>query len=90
MSAESEAGAGRWPINKKALVDHAFIVAGGDITKAARNWLGGVLDKSQRSQVMFMDREHILNLYTAYRFELPKGAQSVADDPWASDGEVPF
>jgi len=27
-------------IGKKILVDHAFIVAGGEITKAARNWLG--------------------------------------------------
>lgn len=77
-------------INKRAWVDHAFIVAGGDITKAARNWLGGVLDKSQRSQIMFMDREHILNIYTAYRLELPGSAQSVANNPWFSDGEVPF
>ena len=61
--------------NKKALVDHAFIIAGGEITKAARNWLGGVLDTSQRSQIMFMDREHILNLHTAHRLELPKAAQ---------------
>jgi len=27
-------------IGKRVLVDHAFIVAGGEITKAARNWLG--------------------------------------------------
>ena len=27
--------------SKKVLVDHAFIVAGGEITKQARNWLGG-------------------------------------------------
>jgi hypothetical protein len=26
--------------NKRVLVDHAFIVAGGEITKAARNWIG--------------------------------------------------
>lgn len=77
-------------INKKALVDHAFIVAGGDITKAARNWLGGVLDKSQRSQVMFMDRERILNLYTAHRFELPKGAVLATTDPWLMEDDVPF
>jgi hypothetical protein len=41
-------------IGKRVLVDHAFIVAGGEITKAARNWLGGKLDLSKRSQVMFM------------------------------------
>jgi hypothetical protein len=76
--------------NKKALVDHAFIVAGGEITKAARNWLGGVLNTSQRSQIMFMDREHILNLYTAHRLELPKAAQPVKADPWAPEDDVPF
>lgn len=77
--------------NKKALVDHAFIVAGGNITKAARNWLGGVLNASQRSQIMFMDREHILNLYTAHRLELPKSAQHTEIDPWKmEDDEVPF
>lgn len=76
--------------NKKALVDHAFIVAGGEITKAARNWLGGVLDTSQRSQIMFMDREHILNLYTAHRLTLPTGAQPPNVDPWALDDDVPF
>jgi hypothetical protein len=27
-------------IGKRVLVDHAFMVAGGEITKAARNWLG--------------------------------------------------
>lgn len=77
--------------NSKVLVDHAFIIAGGEITKAARNWLGGVLDNSQRSQIMFMDRDHILNLYTAHRLELPKVAQAVDNTPWPlQDGEVPF
>ncbi|WP_242436153.1 hypothetical protein [Streptomyces sp. Root369] len=43
--------------NRRVLVDHAFIVAGGEITKAARNWLGSALDAAKRSQIMFMDRE---------------------------------
>lgn len=77
--------------NCKVLVDHALIVAGGEITKAARNWLGGVLDKSQRSQIMFMDRDHILNLYTAHRLELPRAAQPLADSAWSfEDDGVPF
>ena len=42
--------------NRRSLVDHAFIVAGGEITKAARNWLGEQLDASQRSQIMFLQR----------------------------------
>jgi hypothetical protein len=47
--------------NKRVLVDHAFIVAGGDITKAARNWIGNALDDAKRSQIMFMDPGDIPN-----------------------------
>ena len=49
--------------NRRVLVDHAFIVAGGEITKAAKNWLGSKLDQTKRSQIMFMDRDDILNLF---------------------------
>lgn len=56
--------------NKRALVDHAFIVAGGEITKQARNWLGQKLDASKRSQILFMDRKDILNLYTVSNLTL--------------------
>ena len=58
-------------IGKKVLVDHAFIVAGGEITKAARNWLGGKLDSSKRSQIMFMDKDDILNLFIVNNLPLP-------------------
>jgi len=61
-------------IGKKVLVDHAFIVAGGEITKAARNWLGGKLDASKRSQILFMDRDDILNLYVVTNLPLPNAA----------------
>ncbi len=71
-------------IGKRVLVDHAFIVAGGEITKAARNWLGGKLDASKRSQVMFLDREDILNLYVVNNLPLPEKAiipkTSIIDD----------
>ena len=60
--------------SKKVLVDHAFIVAGGEITKQARNWLGGKLDASKRSQIMFMDRDDILNLFTVSNIPLPASA----------------
>ncbi len=52
-------------IGKRVLVDHAFIVSGGEITKAARNWLGNKLDASKRSQILFMDRNDILNLFVS-------------------------
>jgi len=73
--------------SKKALVDHAFIVAGGEITKQARNWLGGKLDASKRSQIMFMDREDILNLYVTYNIPLPESALPNLDE---LPDEIPF
>jgi hypothetical protein len=75
-------------IGKRVLVDHGFIVAGGEITKQARNWLGNKLDASRRSQIMFMDREDILNLYVVTNLPLPTGAVHTAA-PW-STAEPPF
>jgi hypothetical protein len=71
--------------SKRVLVDHAFIVAGGEITKAARNWLGNKLDASKRSQVMFMDRDDILNLFVVTSLALPPGAE-----PDPLDDNIPF
>ena len=65
-------------IAKKVLVDHAFIIAGGEITKSARNWLGERLDASSRSQILFMDRDDILNLYVVTNLPVPKGALPVS------------
>jgi hypothetical protein len=75
--------------NRRVLVDHAFIVAGGEITKQARNWIGNKLDASKRSQVMFMDRDDILNLFVVTNLPLPKGALPTAASSWDQD-EVPF
>jgi hypothetical protein len=74
--------------NKRVLVDHAFIVAGGGITKAARNWIGNALDASKRSQIMFMDRDDILNLYVVANVPLPAAAlPPTPAEPW---DEAPF
>ncbi|MGV9920569.1 hypothetical protein [Streptomyces sp. enrichment culture] len=59
--------------NRRVLVDHAFIVAGGEITKAARNWLGNALDAAKRSQIMFMDRDDILNQFVMTNLPLLGG-----------------
>jgi len=75
-------------IGKRVLVDHAFIVAGSEITKAARNWLGNKLDASKRSQILFMDREDILNLYVVTNLPLPQEAMPKAFA--AEDDEPPF
>lgn len=74
--------------SKKVLVDHAFIVAGGEITKQARNWLGGKLDATKRSQILFMDRDDILNLYVTSSLPLPAGAMPAS--PLSIDDDIPF
>lgn len=75
--------------SKKALVDHAFIVAGGEITKQARNWLGNKLDALRRSQILFMDREDILNLFTVTNLPLPANAELLSKAVDFDDG-IPF
>lgn len=74
-------------IGKRVLVDHAFIVAGGEITKAARNWIGNKLDATKRSQLMFMDRDDILNLFVVTNLPLPAGA--LPSTP-TGDNDIPF
>lgn len=77
-------------IGKRVLVDHAFIVAGGTITKAARNWLGNKLDASKRSQILFIDRDDILNLYVVTNLPLPSGAQSRLPIQSCDGADPPF
>lgn len=76
-------------IGKKVLVDHAFIVAGGEITKAAKNWIGGKLDATKRSQIMFMDRDHILDLFIVTNIPLPTGALP-EEKPGNNSDDLPF
>ena len=58
-------------INAKRLVDHAIIISGDEITRQAKNWLGEQLDQSKRSQVIFMDRNDILDLFLLHKVPLP-------------------
>jgi hypothetical protein len=76
--------------SRRVLVDHAFIVAGGEITKSARNWLGERLDASKRSQVMFMDREDILNLFVVTNVPLPQAALPATTKRSEPDEDIPF
>ena len=78
-------------VNRRVLVDHAFIVAGGEITKQARNWLGNKLDVTKRSQVMFMERDDILNLFTVTNLPLPRDALPSTRTPAKfEDDDIPF
>lgn len=74
--------------SRNVLVDHAFIVAGGEITKPAKNWLGGKLDALKRSQILFMDRDDILNLYTVNSLPLPEGV--TPKNYSIPNGDIPF
>ncbi len=73
-------------LNRRVLVDHAFIISGGEITKAAKNWIGERLDAHKRSQIMFMDRNDILDLYVVTNLPLP---DSALPDPNPND-DLPF
>lgn len=77
-------------VSRRVLVDHAFIVAGGEITKAARNWLGERLDASKRSQVMFMDREDIVNLFIVTNVPLPAAALPLSRTGSVIDDDIAF
>jgi hypothetical protein len=74
--------------NRRVLVDHAYIVAGGEITKQAKNWLGQRLDSLKRSQILFMDREDILNMFIVNNMPLPAGVVSVPRSDFNDD--IPF
>ncbi|MFC6156128.1 restriction endonuclease [Kribbella jiaozuonensis] len=77
-------------IGKRVLVDHAFIVAGGEITKQARAWIGNALDASQRRSIIFMDRNDILDLYVVNNLPLPTAALSGWGVQVAWPDEPPF
>ncbi|MCQ9391397.1 hypothetical protein NRB14_07280 [Pseudomonas viridiflava] len=72
-------------LSRGVLVDHAFIVAGGEITKAARNRISNKLDQSKRSQILFMDRENIVNLFVVSPLlspQMPRASHNpVFDEP---------
>jgi len=76
--------------SRRVLVDHAFIVAAGEITKAAKNWLAHNLDASKRRQVLFMDRNDLLDLYVVTSIPLPAGALPSAPTSKAVSDEEPF
>lgn len=74
--------------SRTVLVDHAFVVAGGEITKQAKNWLGQKLDATKRSQILFMDREDIINLYIVSSVPLPESA--IQKPVLSFDDDIPF
>lgn len=66
-------------INKRVLVDHVYIVATGEITKQAKQFLGEKLDIEGRRQTIFMDRDDIVTLTVQIGMPLPGDGSSDAE-----------
>lgn len=82
-------------INKHVLVDHAYIISSGEITKAAKNWLGNRLNSTKRSQIIFMDRDDLLNLFIVTNLPLPNEQHLTTNNidnwlPFNNDSKLPF
>ncbi len=75
--------------NKRVLVDHVFIIAAGGITKQAKAWLGQHLDLASRRQVIFMDRDNILNLALGMKFVFHQEKADQSEEYENSD-DIPF
>jgi len=76
--------------NSKHLFDHVFLVSSGEITKQARELLSEFLDNAMRRNVLFMDREDILDLCVRFGLPVP-GAPEIdesGDTPEVDD--LPF
>jgi hypothetical protein len=61
-------------VNRKVLIDHVYLVASGEITKAARKLLIEQLGNEQRRQVIFMDRSELLDLLVITNLTIPMDA----------------
>ncbi len=72
--------------NTKHLFDHVFLVSSGEITKQARQLLSEFLDNAMRRNVLFMDREDILDLCVKYSLPVPGSSDAVKPEP----DDLPF
>jgi hypothetical protein len=70
--------------NRKVLLDHIYVIAGGEITRAARTWIVEHLDNSQRRHIIFMDRDEFLD----HSARILQDLQLKEENPLSDD--VPF
>ena len=47
--------------NRKVLLDHVFVIAAGEKTRAARTWITERPDAGLRRHIIFMDRDELLD-----------------------------
>lgn len=69
-------------INKRVLVDHVYIVASGEITKQAKQFLAEKLDTDGRRQMIFMDRSDIITLAVQTNLKIPSENETEEDVPF--------
>jgi hypothetical protein len=72
-------------VNRKVLLDHLFIISAGEITKAAKHWLAEQLDASQRRQIIFMDRDELLDQSARILLDL-----RISEPLAITDDDIPF
>ena len=60
--------------NKKVLVDHVYLIAGGTITQPARHFIIEELDRESRRHIIFMDRTELLDQFATTTIPLPEEA----------------
>jgi hypothetical protein len=71
--------------NRKVLLDHIFVIAGGEITRAAQTWIIERLDAEQRRHIIFMGRDEFLD--HSARILLDLGLEATGEI-WSDD--IPF
>lgn len=57
--------------NSKHLVDHAYLISSGSITEQARHLISEDLSRSMKRQVLFMDQDDIVRLWSLSSLALP-------------------
>jgi len=72
--------------NREMLLDHIFIISAGEITRAAKTWIAGKLDKEQRRHFIFMDRSELLDHSARILLDLRIDPLPAPID----DSEIPF
>jgi hypothetical protein len=69
-------------VNKRVLIDHVYIVASGDITKQAKQFLGEALDIEGRRQIIFMDKQDVITLAVQTNMPLPSKVPEDDESPF--------
>jgi len=78
-------------VNRNVLLDHMYIIASGDITRAARQWIISHLDKEQRRQIIFMDRTEFLEQSARILKDLDLSTpEKVVAKKFEDDDKLPF